>query len=133
MIDMFRPLFSCAEEYCREAQSLPAEMLRLWAGDIICEDCFAEEQPTLDWHELSEFVPNEDRTINNLTVLVKAQVEAIRRFEEESGILKTEIERLNSNLVIARWAVYRLEGERKTDKAFIKNLKEKLKDVVDEN
>ena len=79
MTDKIEPLFSCCMDGCREECSFPADMLAVWGGKLICEDCYFEvphaqkpvdpddDEEWLAWHGLPRFKPPWDARIEALT------------------------------------------------------------------
>ena len=72
MDDQNEPLFSCQDEFCRTECSFHAELLRLWGGEPICEDCYdaldqacGDDDP-LSFQQLPPFVPAYQQTIEQL-------------------------------------------------------------------
>ena len=85
------PLFSCSDDDCRVEASYPANMLRIFEGKPICENCYDENPPfdPVDWHDLSPFIPayqNRLTTLSNALEVAEGALEAIAgEAERENG------------------------------------------------
>ena len=61
--DIMTPLFSCQCEGCREEVSYPIDMLALWNGAPICDECYIEVRGSSD-PDWSDLPPVDPLTIN---------------------------------------------------------------------
>jgi len=68
---MSEPLFGCQNEDCASEVSYLADMLRLYEGKPICEQCY-EYTVTVegDWYGLAPFVPDHEIEIERLKALL---------------------------------------------------------------
>lgn len=87
------PMFSCQNSDCAEEVSYPANMLALWNGDPICEDCYNDvyfrklvgKEDGPDYANLPPFIPEHEKRI------AKLEAENKRLREIAEGMYPLEI------------------------------------------
>ena len=72
------PMYSCqASTDCAAEVSYPADMLAVFDGKVVCENCWTEEVLGQDlWSDLPRFVPAHERRITKLESAGRALVQA---------------------------------------------------------
>jgi len=76
---MNEPLFACQDDICETERSFHADMLHLFEGQPLCEDCFdngdiltnKEKSYIGTWHDLPPFVPEFQKQIEQLSFVAE--------------------------------------------------------------
>lgn len=92
------PLFSCSDENCRVECSYPADMLAVFEGKPICEECY-ENNPPFDpvpWSALPPFVSTFEQTIR-----AQCEAEKAAALDRAAAIVEVSSPHLPTSIIAA--------------------------------